>query len=243
MSKIKVGVVEDEVIIADNLCSLLHQLGYDVLEPVETYAEALVMIEQEKPDLLLLDIQIKGKKDGIAVAAKLQEMGNPPFIFLTANADAETVQRAKQTGPTAYLLKPFTKDDLYAAIEICLHNASAQKARENGTLAGRRGPTDALFIKDGTTFHKVKFADVLYLESEHVYVQVHSPDKKYLVRATMQQYLSNFDEALFVRIHRSYVINLSHIDSVTPEHVLIKGRKLPLGKTYQEELFARLKIK
>ncbi len=82
MSKIKIGIVEDEAIIADNLSNTLTQLGYDVAEPATSYAEAITMIETEKPDLLLLDIQLKGKKDGIDLAMKIKEDYHLPFIFL-----------------------------------------------------------------------------------------------------------------------------------------------------------------
>lgn len=241
MSKIKIGVIEDEVITADSLCSTLQQLGYDVIEPAASYAEALVMIEEEKPDLLLLDIQIKGKRDGIDLAMKINETHRIPFIFLTANADEATVQRAKFTAPGAYLLKPFTRDDIYTAIEVCLHNAATRSSNINGA-SNHHTINETLFIKDGAAFHKVKFSDVLYLESEHVYVQVHTCERKYLVRTSMQHYLSHFDGQKFFRIHRSYVINLDHLQTVSADDVLINGIRLPLAKTYQEELFARLKI-
>lgn len=242
MSKIKIGLVEDEAIIAESLCNLLTQLGYDVPEPAATYAEAMLLLEEEKPDLLLLDIQIKGKRDGIDVAMRVKENHQIPFIFLTANADEATVQRAKLASPNAYLIKPFTRDDLYTAIEICLHNATNGLVKEKNVQAVDNAIADALFIKDGQAFHKVKFADVLYLESEHVYVQVHTCERKYLVRTSLQQYLLHFDNRRFFRIHRSYVVNLEQIDSVTADCVVIKNTRLPIGKTYQEELFTRLKI-
>lgn len=242
MSRIKIGVVEDEVIIADNLCNTLLNLGYDVAEPAASFIEAIAMIETEKPDLLLLDIQLKGKKDGIDLAWKIKDDYRLPFIFLTANADTATVQRAKLVEPPAYLVKPFSKDDLYASIEICLHNSSKDRFKKHEPENASYVINDAIFIKDGHYFHKVKFADILYLESEHVYVQVHTIDKKYLVRTSMQQYLSNFDERKFFRIHRSYVVNLEQVQTVSTEHIFIKGVQLPIGKTYQEELLSRLRL-
>ena len=242
MSKIKIGIVEDEAIIADNLSNTLMHLGYDVAEPAASYAEAIIMIETEKPDLLLLDIQLKGKKDGIDLAMKIKEDYCLPFIFLTANADAATVQRAKQTSPPAYLVKPFTKDDLYTSIEICLHNSANNKSENQETENTNYIINDAIFIKEGHHFHKVKFSEILYLESEHVYVQVHTTDKKFLVRTSMQQYLLHFDEKKFFRIHRSYVINLDQVQTLSSDQVTIKGVKLPIGKTYQEELLSRLRL-
>ena len=242
MSKIKIGIVEDEVIIADNLMLTLINLGYDVAEPAASFAEAIAMIELEKPDILLLDIQLKGKKDGIDLAFKIKEDYRLPFIFLTANADAATVQRAKLAEPPAYLVKPFSKDDLYTSIEICLHNSSKNKNEKQDSEDANYILNDTIFIKEGQTFHKVKFSDIIYLESEHVYVQVHTAERKFLVRTSMQQYLTHFDEKKFIRIHRSYVVNIEYIQSISPEHVMIKGLELPIGKTYQEELLARLRL-
>ena len=124
MNTLTIGVVEDEMIIADNLCNTLKKIGYQHTQPVSSYATAIEMLEKEKPDLVLLDIQIKGAKDGIEVAHYIREHYDIPFIFLTANSDPATVERAKQTHPNAYLSKPFTKDDLFTAIEICMHNFS-----------------------------------------------------------------------------------------------------------------------
>lgn len=238
--KIKVGVVEDEVIIADNLCAILQGLGYDVAEPASSYEEALLMIDNEKPDLLLLDIQLKGKKDGIDLAMQIHDKYRIPYIFLTANADEATVQRAKKAGPAAYLVKPFNKNDLYTSIEICIHNNAEKKAGKEqvDSLVIK----DAIFIREGSSFQKVKFADILYLESEHVYVQVHTTEKKYLVRSSMQQFLEYFDPQKMVRIHRSYAINIESVQTLHADHVIINGAELPVSKNYREALFSRVRL-
>lgn len=242
MIPIKIGIVEDEVIIADSLAATLVKLGYDVAEPAASYAEALQMIEAEKPDLLLLDIQLKGKKDGIDLAWKIKEDHGIPFIFLTANADTATVERAKLVEPPAYLVKPFSKDDLYSSIEVCLYNFSKKTQPLQHGEPGNYVINDAIFIKDSNYFHKVKFTDILYLESEHVYVQVHTTDRKFLVRTSMQQYLENFDEKQFVRIHRSYVVNVHHIQTINTETVLMNGTELPISKNYRDDLLSHLRL-
>jgi two-component system, LytTR family, response regulator LytT len=240
MSKLKIGIVEDEMIIADNLYHILENIGYEVATIASSYTEAIEMMDKEKPDLMLLDINIKGKKDGIDIAWKIREDYNIPFIFLTANADAATLERAKLTEPPAYLVKPFNKDDLYTSIEICLHNYNKRKAEnkvENNYVI-----KDSLFIKEGNYFHKVKFADILYLESEHVYVNVHTINKKIMVRSSMQSYLTNFDEKKFYRIHRSFVINLDHIQTINTENIVVNGIELPIGKTFRDDLLSHIKL-
>ncbi len=242
MNKIKIGIVEDEVIIADHIADILVKLGYDVTEPAGSYAEAIQMIEDEKPDLLLLDIQLRGKKDGIDVATKIKDNYHLPFIFLTANADIATVERAKKANPASYLIKPFTKDDLYTAIEICIHNSSVTKPGKSPEANNNFVINNALFIKDGQHFSKIKFADIFYLESEHVYVKVHTANKNFLVRSSLQEYLEHFDKQNFFRIHRGFAVNMEHIQSVNAEYVIINDVTLPIGKSYRDQLLARLNI-
>src|SRR5215217_4281149 len=122
MTVLKIGVVEDELVIARTILNTLDELGYAHCGPAINYTEAIEMIETEKPDLLLLDIQLSGRKDGFDVAGKLNESHKLPFIFLTANSDIETIDRAKSVKPHAYIVKPFTKEELYAAIEIAFNN-------------------------------------------------------------------------------------------------------------------------
>lgn len=95
MSKIKVGIVEDEMIIALGISDALKDLGYEVATIANNYTQALEIIEAEQPDILLLDIQLSGHKDGIDLALKVKKDFQIPFIFLTANADVATVERAK----------------------------------------------------------------------------------------------------------------------------------------------------
>jgi two-component system, LytTR family, response regulator LytT len=235
MATFKIGVVDDEVIIADSLCATLQQLGYDTTEPAGNFQEAVEMIASEKPDLLIIDINLNAEKDGIELAQTVRSKFNLPFIFLTANADAGTIERAKAARPPAYLVKPFQKDELFAAIEICLHNYN-QKAEDNYVL------NDSIFIKDGNYFHKIRFNDILYLASDHVYVEVHTKEKKMLVRASLQQYSMNFDPNLFFRVHRSYIVNLQQIETINSEHIIIAGKAIPISKNYRDELFSRVRI-
>lgn len=243
MENLKIGVVEDEFIIAATIRNTLIKLGYTVPPPVGTYTMALEMIEREKPDLLLLDIQLSGSKDGIDLAWKVKEDYNIPFIFLTANADPATIEKAKKVCPPAYLVKPFVKEDLYAAIEICIYNSR----RDSQPAVEKENPNyvlqDALFVKENNCFHKILFKDILYLESERVYINIHTASKKtYLIRASMQDYLRLFDPNIFYRIHRSYVVNLEQVDGIKDRQVMIKGHEVPISRTFRDELLSKLKL-
>jgi len=242
MANIKVGIVEDEMLIGEGIADALTQLGYIPTEPAVSYTEALEMIAKEQPDILLIDIQLSGKKDGIDLAWKIREDYNIPFIFLTANSDPGTVERAKKLCPPAYLVKPFNKDELYTSIEICLHNFSEVQSKKELPDKGNYLIKESLFIKQGQSFHKVGVEDILYLESDNVYVYVYTQQNKFLVRSKLQDYIDLIGLKHFFRVHRSFAVNINHIETINSEGVVIQGKEIPVGKTYRDELLTLLRL-
>jgi DNA-binding LytR/AlgR family response regulator len=244
MSILKIGVVEDELVIGRTILHTLDELGYLHCGPVISYTEAMEMLERDKPDLLLLDIQLSGKKDGIDVAEKLNELYRIPFIFLTANSDGETIDRAKKVKPHAYIVKPFTKEELYAAIEIAFSNFAGNRKSAAPRQPGHHAVKAYMFVRDGYVFRKIFFNDLLYLESDANYVTLHlKSQKKVIVRSTLNDFIEQLEPEMFIRIHRSYSVNINHVDDVFPTEVSVNGIKIPVGKSYKEDLFKVLGIK
>jgi DNA-binding NarL/FixJ family response regulator len=126
MKKIKVGIVEDEMIIAETISLALTKLGYLPTIPAFSYESAINMLESEKPDIVLLDINLNDELDGVDLAHYININYSLPIIFLTANSDRLTIERSKQTRPKAFLVKPFSNEDLFSAIEIAHFNHKMQ---------------------------------------------------------------------------------------------------------------------
>lgn len=239
---IKVGIVEDEMLIALGISETLRELGYDVTETANNYTQALQMIVKEQPDILLLDIQLSGHKDGIDVAQHMKKHYNIPFIFLTANSDVATVERAKSVSPNAYLVKPFRKNDLYTSIEVCLHNYHHAQKKQDTPQHGNYMVRDSIFIKHGQVFQKVKINDILYIESDNNYLHIHTNNNKLLVRSSLQDYLDFIDSKQFLKVHRSYAVNVDHIHAVNVEYLVINNVQIPLSKAYRDSLLGSLKM-
>ena len=232
----KVGIVEDEMIIADSIRAMLLGMNYTVPEPCYDYNGAIIMLHTEQPDLVLLDINLAGsEQDGIAIARYIRSNLHMPYIFLTANSDPGTVARAKEVTPNAFLVKPFLQEDLYSAIEIAMHNFYSAGHRPVVT-----GNNEYMLIKEGTVLHKVPQGDIRYLTSNHVYVGVYTAKRKYLVRTSLQEYLGQLDPQVFIRIHRSYVVNRHKIETITASHVHLGDTALPVSKKYRDALLAQL---
>ncbi|MGB3908741.1 MAG: response regulator [Methanomethylovorans sp.] len=121
MKEAKILVVEDENIVALEIKKRLQKLGYIVPSVASTGEDAISKVEGILPDLVLMDIMLKGEIDGIHAAGEIRKRFNIPVVYLTAYSDEETLQRAKLTEPYGYILKPFEENDLRTTIEIALY--------------------------------------------------------------------------------------------------------------------------
>jgi len=130
----KILVVEDEGIVAWDIKNKLQKLGYAVPALVAYGEEVLQVSEETQPDLVLMDIRLKGKMDGIEAAWQLRVNLDIPVIYLTAFADKDTIERAKETAPFGYLLKPFEERELHASIEMALHRCKMESKLKESKL-------------------------------------------------------------------------------------------------------------
>jgi len=121
MAKKKILVVEDDNIIGMEIRDRVENLGYDVPAVLSYGEEAIAKVEVLKPDLILMDIQLRGKVDGIQAAEQIRRNYDIPVVYLTAYADDNTLKRAKITEPFGYVIKPFEERDLASTIEMALY--------------------------------------------------------------------------------------------------------------------------
>jgi len=241
-NEIKIGIVDDELLIAEKTRTFLLNAGYAVCEPVPSYAEALIMIDEEKPDILILDINLNDKKDGIDLAEKVKERSNIPLIFLTAYGDKNTVDRAKKVRPNAYLIKPFNKEELLAAVEIAI-TGFIDTVKEAG-ISKLPEPRDFLFIKDGYRYVKLKFMEVVYIESRENYVVINTlTNESHIIRSTFTDFLGQLPSSDFFRCHRSFAVRLSSIVNLEPTELVAAGFRVPISATYRADLLKVLGIR
>ncbi len=123
----KIGVIEDEIIIAESICLALRKLNYEVVGPALNCEEAIQMLAEDNPDLIILDINLNDVRDGIELGDFVNKHYGIPIVILTANSDLQTIERAKPMRPAAFLVKPFKKEDLLSSIEIALSNHQSSK--------------------------------------------------------------------------------------------------------------------
>jgi len=241
---VQILIVEDEMIIAANISLQLTEMGYEVSGIIPRGEDALNHLKDNLPDIVLVDIQLKGKLDGIETARKMQESyHNLAIIYLTANADEAHFNRAKTTNPYAFISKPFKKLDLQRSIELTVNQLKcniatpAQKSKtENSTFVLK----ECLFIRHQDSMVKVDIKAIRYIEAERNYCRIFSTEREYLLVTTLKDMDKKLPEKHFFRIHRSYIINLSRIDEIAGTHVVIAKKAIPMAKGMRPELLKRL---
>ena len=245
-----IQIVEDEGVVAADLAERLKQTGYAIAGIADNYDDAVELFKKKLPDLVLIDITIKGKKNGIDVATEINKILPTPFIFVTAHTDADTLEKAKNTFPASYLVKPFTSSHLLVSVELALHNFAYQKTLATANPSALNDAEDDIylkqnfvFIKEGHKFIKLKQADIIYMEAQDNYVKLFTGQKNYLIRCTISKAQEKMKADYFVRIHRSYCININKVDSFTEHEVMINEIKIPIGRNYKDEFVNRFELK
>ncbi|MBK6998014.1 MAG: response regulator [Lewinellaceae bacterium] len=243
-SPIKILVVEDEMIIGAKVSMFLTELGYEVTGIIPRAEEALMHLDESKPDIALLDIQLKGEMDGIALAMLLQTNYQIPVIFLTANSDDATFSRAKEAKPYAFLTKPFKKLDLQRALELTISLMANQSHNDIAEQHAEETPyilSDRIFVRNKDKMVKIMFEAILYIEAERNYCRIVTSTKEYLLTMPMKSLEDQLPPTLFQRIHRSNIVNLAQIDAVDDSAVIVGQKALPLSKSHREDLLMRIR--
>ncbi|MFW6327901.1 MAG: LytR/AlgR family response regulator transcription factor [Bacteroidota bacterium] len=241
---LRILIVEDEMVIGANISLQLSKFGYEVTGVIPRGEEAMVHIRKNKPDIVLLDIQLKGKIDGIQTAQMMQKEQDIPVIYLTANADDAHFERAKSTHPFAFISKPYKNSDLKRAIELAAERIQSMGDSENSPINGstsQKDPspfvlTDAIFVRNHEKMVKIIVKDIYYIEAERNYCRIFSKDKEYLLVMTLKDMSEKLPQGQFMRVHRSYIVNVAHVDEVAISHVAVNKKAIPLSKSFRNDL-------
>lgn len=240
----KILLVEDEFILATDLSDTLELEGYEVVHVADNGQDALNFYQENEVDLVLCDINIKGKWDGIETVERFIAVKAVPIIYLTALSDKDTLERAKKTFPAAYIAKPYDITNLRMAMELAINNF-AMKIQpikilrddkvENVSKEIFLQVNDYIFIKQNYQFVKFPLSDILYLEADNTHTHIVTVHKKYTIRLTMGNVLERLPLRDLVRIHRSFAVNINKIESFTEQDITIHHNQIPLSRTYKDD--------
>lgn len=217
MSAVKILVIDDEVLIAELIKNYLVSFGFSEIYLAHTRKTAIEAMEHIQPDLVLLDLHLQQPKDGLDIAKIIDEQGKPPYIFITANADMLIIQEAIHTKASSYITKPVKKADLFASIQIALK-------------ANTKPETSFLLIKENNSNVKLNYDEILYIESNSNYINIFTRTQKIMTRQSLDWAEQELPENQFMRIHRSYIVNIRAVQRTHSKSVFIGEIEIPISR-------------
>lgn len=216
-SALNILVVEDEILVATDIEETLLSLGYKVQNCVASGKAAISEVEKNLPDLILMDIMLKGDMTGIEAARLITQKHDVPVIYLTANADIATIEKAKISLPYGYIIKPFTERDLQTNIEIArfkFENDMKAKLESDQFRKFFKQDSDGapIFVKGDKNLEKLSPEDIYYIEQkDNNTTLVHLIDEEIVSGYSLDQLEPQFEKLNFVRISKEVMVNSGKI--------------------------------
>ena len=250
MSKINVLVIEDESIVSKDLQHSLTKLGYNVVGAASNGEKAIELAGLKNPNIILMDIMLKGDMNGIEAAEKIKELYSVPIVFLTAYSDESTLSKAKITEPYGYILKPFKEIDLHTTIEMAVYKHSKEQeiVKERNLLyslvENKEASGGYIFVKANSKLIKLNSSDIFFIEALKDYVVIHTENVRYTIHSTMKDIDKKLIKDEFLRVHRSYIVRLDKIATIEyPNLTLEKVDKIiPIGGSYRDNLNDKINL-
>lgn len=226
-NKLNILIIEDELLIAEMLKEILIELEYNVIAIAKNYTVAIEKLKKHPEiNFAFIDINLNADKNGLDIAESINTNFNGiPFVFLTSYSDTRTVQEAISKKPESYLIKPFTKSDLFIMLEIF----------KSKYLSANR----SLEIKDGQQNIKINHDAILWIKSENIYLEVKTKLKTYILRNSLDRFLEKINDPNFIKTHRSYIINIKQINAINKQYVFINDHKIPISRSHYDKLIQK----
>jgi two-component system response regulator LytT len=247
MSKINILITEDESIVAKDIQMSLKKLGYNVVAICNNGDDAIRTAEEHRPDIILMDIMLKGEMSGIEAADQIRKRLNIPIIFLTAYADESTLSKAKITEPYGYIIKPFKEIDLRTTIEMALykHQREDEVKKERDflySIVENKDAKDIIFVKSNSRLVKVRTKDIYFVEALKDYVVINTSNARYTIHSTMKDIERKLSPNEFIRVHRSFIVRIDKIVAIEQPNLILEDEKkpIPIGGSYKDELAKKI---
>ena len=245
MKKIDLLLLEDTAEEAEELAFFLEENNYHV-EVAVNASEARKKIRKKLFDVIILDIMIEGKPEGISFAQEMQDYGiQIPFLFLTSMQSKGVFQEAKYTKPFNYLIKPHNELELLYALELAIETHYEQSNTislkpENAVLS-----PDFLFIKKKGRVVKVEVTHIASIKVEEKYCGLRCDDENYLIRMSLKKTQEMLSNDLFLQVHRNSIVNIKKIKEIYLDDnliIMMNGNKVSISERYKYIIMKKLNI-
>lgn len=229
----KILIVEDDFSFAVDIEMLIDQLGYTHLATFDNAEDAVSYVEQNKPDLILMDIDLNGFLSGIDVARKVAAH-NVPVIFMTTFNDESVYKEAMLTNPYGYIVKPFDKISLRSHIERVFKDLAAPQKLEHAFIE------NSFFVKVNEVLRRIKYEEVHWIQSDRNYADIYLENKRYSAKISLAKLEQQLNSPDLMRVHKQFIINLTKVQGITTNDVIINNTPIPIGLKYKDDFLKKL---
>ncbi|EPR72617.1 Two-component hybrid sensor and regulator [Winogradskyella psychrotolerans RS-3] len=213
----KILIIEDDVIIAEYISEILQEEQFKNIEIANDATTAISKMKTFVPEIILMDINLSGKNEGITLSENKND--NAAVIFITGQQDFALMSEAIKTRPYGYLTKPIKKVDLMASIGIVIQKNENQNFQ----------------FKDGYDTVNVKYSDIRYFVADGNYSSIYTISKKYSIRQSLSTIAEQLPLHTFARAHRSFLVNKNKVERITTNTLEINNVEIPLSRTYAKQ--------
>jgi len=228
MTNQNIYIVEDTLVTRMAITSVLKRAGYKIVGNSASAEKAWLELPKKKVEVLILDINLTGSKDGIWLAKKVRASLNCAIIFLTAYGSNDILEKIYCTEPDAYIMKPFNNPTLLSSIRLACRKLHKQKLKDSPK------EEKAVFMKSRTGMVNICSKELIYLKSESNYVHLYTHTQIYEVREKLSLLLQQLDFVNVFRIHRRYAVNAYKVDSFGNQCLRVNGTKeLAFSQSFQ----------
>jgi DNA-binding LytR/AlgR family response regulator len=237
MGRKRVLIVEDELITAIDIKEALEKDDFEVTDIVRTGEKALIQVKKNKPDAIIMDIQLAGEITGLETAQEIATGNGIPIVFLTANESLEVSKEIVALNNVIILSKPLRTRDLVSNLNILLkESAGHESTKFNEKLS------DVVYVPVKNGHQKLHNNDFLFAEASGSYVTIFTREKPIVVSTNLGNLHKQIGNHIFIRISRKHIVNIHFIDKIENHTLVIDGKPFAVGEFYRNDVFKKLQI-
>ncbi len=249
MEKTKILIIEDVKNPISGMQSRFKEVGLIIQASVNSGEKAIREIETNRPEVVLMDISMKGKLSLSETAKTIREQYNVPLVLISGIDEKRIIDKYKNLGTYGMVFKPFSMNQLRVVVDYALTHLDKEnmlKAEKDQylSLIDKRNLKEFIFVRADYKLNKIKLDDIYYIEALKDYVIINTSDNVFTTHATMKIMNRILPPRDFVRIHRSYIVRLDKIFSIKYPDLTVEGKMktIPIGGLYRKELYKRLNL-
>jgi DNA-binding LytR/AlgR family response regulator len=236
----KILIVEIEQIIEEEILCRLFEFGHEIVKTVFNSGDALVYLQENDVDIVLIEMDMDEEIAGYELAEILKNQIKKPFIFVSPTIIQTNMERIKKAYPSAILISPSSLQQIHLSITIAINNFGTHDLPKLSSMKESSKLdllNNCLFLKKKCHFERVNFSNIFWLKAENNYTVIHTIKGDFIYSTVLKNFTEKLPIEQFVRVHRSYIINLSKIEGFEGKMVIIDDERIPIAKNCQKKIF------